>query len=96
MGKWETVRLGDVFTSISNGASIKQGDAVGAGLPITRIETIASRVVDREKMGYAGIQDQAKYVNNILNTGDILMSHINSVKHLGKTALYKKSNNEII
>ena len=85
-------RLGDVFSVIRNGASIKQTDGAG-GLPITRIETISNREVDRNKLGYAGIKGADKYRGNILQDGDILMSHINSEKHLGKVALYKKQGN---
>ena len=74
-------RLGDVFVLIRNGASIKQAEGAG-GIPITRIETISNREVDRNKFGYAGIQDIQKYSDYILQNGDILMSHINSKKHI--------------
>lgn len=95
MSKWGKDIIGSVFLIIRNGASIKQGDVEG-GYPITRIETIANGVVDKEKLGYAGINDVNKYKNYILESGDILMSHINSEKHLGKTAIYMKADNEII
>lgn len=88
-------RLGDIFSVIRNGASIRQADGAG-GLPITRIETISNREIDRSKFGYAGIEDADKYREYILQDGDILMSHINSEKHLGKVALYKKQGNEKI
>ena len=88
-------RLGDVFSVIRNGVSIRQTDGAG-GLPITRIETISNREIDRSKFGYAGIEDADKYREYILQDGDILMSHINSEKHLGKVALYKKQGNEKI
>ena len=96
MAKWEMVRLGDVFSSIKNGASIQQGHEPGSGYPITRIETISDGKVNRMKMGYAGIEDITPYASNVLESGDLLMSHINSIKHLGKTALYVKQNNETI
>ena len=89
------VRLGDVFSLIRNGANIKQG-LDDSGYPITRIETISDRTVNREKMGYAGIADNSIYDDYILQDGDILMSHINSEKHLGKTAIYKKQKDEKI
>ena len=89
------VKLGDAFSYIKNGASIKQGNVCG-GYPITRIETISNSIVDRNKMGYAGIGDVSKYENYILENGDILMSHINSEKHLGKTAYYEKKTDEIV
>ncbi|HIY11223.1 MAG TPA: restriction endonuclease subunit S, partial [Candidatus Anaerofilum excrementigallinarum] len=88
-------KLGDVFTLIRNGASIKQTEGAG-GFPITRIETIANRKVDHKKFGYADIVDITKYESYVLQDGDILMSHINSEKHLGKVALYKKQVNEQI
>lgn len=88
-------KLGDVFSLIRNGASIKQIETAG-GFPITRIETISNREVDRNKFGYANIVDITKYESYILQDGDILMSHINSEKHLGKVALYKKQENEQI
>lgn len=95
MSKWKIVKLGDVFSTIRNGASIKQGIVEG-GYPITRIETISNSEVDRNKMGYAGITNIAHYCDYILQTGDILMSHINSEKHLGKTACYVQEQNEKI
>ena len=88
-------KIGDVFTLIRNGASIKQYDNAG-GLPITRIETISNKFIDREKMGYADIDDDGKYDDYILQDGDILMSHINSERHLGKVALYNKFGDEKI
>ena len=91
----EKIRLGDAFSFIRNGANIKQG-LDDSGYPITRIETISDRTVNREKMGYAGITDVGKYDDYILQDGDILMSHINSEKHLGKTAIYKKQKDEKI
>lgn len=88
-------KIGDVFTLIRNGASIKQKKGA-KGLPITRIETIANKVIDREKMGYADIFEKDKYADYILENEDILMSHINSEKHLGKVAIYNKIENENI
>ena len=89
------VRLGDVFPYIRNGASIQQ-DKNPSGYPITRIETIADGAVNRNKMGYAGIKKIEPYYSYILQDGDILMSHINSVSHLGKAARYKRQDDEII
>ena len=87
--------LEEAFCLIRNGASIKQFDGA-SGLPITRIETIADKTVNRAKMGFANIIDDGQYDDYLLQDGDILMSHINSEKHLGKVALYHKENNEKI
>lgn len=88
-------KINDVFTLIRNGASIKQFENA-TGIPITRIETIANKKIDRNKLGYANITDKNKYEEFFLKDKDILMSHINSEKHLGKVALYNKNNNEDI
>ena len=88
-------KLGECFSVIRNGASIRQTDGAG-GFPITRIETIADKTINRGKFGYAGIYDLAQYRDYILQDGDILMSHINSEKHLGKVALYSKQDDEQI
>ena len=87
--------VNDCFYQIRNGANIKQGDADG-GYPITRIETISNDVFNRDRMGYAGITDLTKYESYVLEDGDLLMSHINSVQYLGRTVLYEKQGDEKI
>lgn len=81
----EKVKLGDICIFIRNGANIKN-DASKKGTPITRIETIANGKIDEMRMGYADIFDN-KYEDYYLKKNDILMSHINSMKHLGKVAI---------
>ncbi|AMM58348.1 TPA: restriction endonuclease subunit S [Clostridioides difficile] len=88
-------RLNEVFEFIRNGASIKQFDTK-FGYPITRIETIANSYIDTNKMGYADIKELGKLEDYLLKNGDILMSHINSEKHLGKSAIYEDINKKII
>ena len=85
----------ECFFQIQNGANIKQGNADG-GFPITRIETTANDKFNRDRMGYAGITDIVKYKKYILEDGDLLMSHINSMQYLGRTVLYVKQPNETI
>lgn len=88
-------RLKEVFEFIRNGASIKQFDT-SLGYPITRIETIANSYINIDKMGYAAIEELDKFEDYLLKDGDILMSHINSEKHLGKSAIYENINEDII
>jgi type I restriction enzyme S subunit len=95
MGKWSFARIGDAFPYIRNGASIQQTKNV-SGYPITRIETISDGSINRAKMGYADIRSKEPYVGYVLQDGDILMSHINSVTHLGKSALYSKMGDETV
>ena len=92
---WETAPLKSLVTMLRNGANIKQHKEC-IGFPITRIETIADRIIDRTHMGYAGITDIAKYASYVLRDGDILMSHINSIKHMGKSAIYQAIADETI
>ncbi|MFN1513688.1 restriction endonuclease subunit S [Vibrio owensii] len=80
------VELGTLFEFIRNGASIKQSE-LATGYPITRIETIWNLTIDTSRLGYANINDDS-YSKYYLDKGDILMSHINSPKHLGKCAIY--------
>ncbi len=81
------VEFGSLFHFIRNGMSVKQ-DKSGDGLPITRIETIANATIDSTRVGYAGVseEDAARW---LLEPGDILFSHINSVEHVGKCAVYR-------
>lgn len=88
-------RLGECFSIIRNGVSISQIDGA-SGIPITRIETISNCEIDRNKFGYANIYDACKYKDYLLHDQDILMSHINSEKHLGKVAIYHQLENEQI
>ena len=80
--------VSEIFEFVRNGLSV-QHELDSGGLPITRIETIAHATINLERVGYAGISlaDAKQY---ILQDGDILFSHINSVSHLGKCAIYNK------
>lgn len=88
-------KVGDCFTYIRNGANIKQ-DKLAGGIPITRIETLSNDTFNRDKMGYAGIQNYEKYKSYLLQDGDILMSHINSARFLGRAVVYHKEGHEKI
>ena len=79
-----SVKLEDIVELIRNGANIKN-DKEHSGIPITRIETIADGTVDLNRVGFADITED-KYKDYYIKKNDILMSHINSIKHLGKTA----------
>ena len=81
------VEFGTLFQFIRNGMSVKQ-DKSGDGLPVTRIETISHATVDGSRVGYAGLKE-ADCRGWFLESGDILFSHINSVEHIGKCAVYR-------
>ena len=88
------VKLKELLLVFRNGASIKQFEGA-EGLPITRIETISDATINPLKVGYANIFDD-KYQDYYLQEGDILLSHINSVTHLGKCAIYTNPIDKLI
>lgn len=91
---WPVSCLGDVSEFIRNGASIPQSKDAG-GVPITRIESISERVFNQNKCGYAGVGD-GEYLEYRLRLGDILVSHINSEKHLAKCVIFEDEGFDVI
>jgi type I restriction enzyme S subunit len=84
--RWPTCTLGDVLLTIRNGVNAEQRTEP-SGWPITRIETIADGTIDVERVRW--IEPDESLVEDFqLKPGDILFSHINSVEHIGKTALF--------
>ena len=90
------INLDNVCEFVRNGASIKQDSQCNEGIPITRIETISNDKFNFDRLGYANIKDD-KYSDYYLKDKDVLLSHINSAKYLGRSVLYrKKDENPII
>jgi type I restriction enzyme S subunit len=83
--EWEIVYLKNILTVLKNGTTKKQ-NTLGIGYPVTRIETISSGIIDYKKVGY--VEDTANLADYKLQQGDILLSHINSIKHIGKIARF--------
>lgn len=90
----KAVKFGDLFEFIRNGMSVKQ-DKSGAGLPVSRIETIWKSSIDPERVGFAGLEER-DCRNWLLSPGDILFSHINSVEHIGKCAVYEGNPEKLV
>lgn len=88
------VEFGTLFEFIRNGMNVKQ-DKSGDGLPITRIETISNAVVDASRVGYAGLAEP-DCRDWLMRPGDILFSHINSVEHIGKCAIYRGTPEKLV
>ena len=72
--------LGEIFTKIGNGVPVEQIDEK-AKYRVSRIQTIANGSVDLVKTKYTNDEVKAEA---FLTPGDILLSHINSIDHLGK------------
>lgn len=92
---WTYKKLGDCFPYIKNGANIKQ-ERGASGFPITRIETLSGGVFNRDRLGYADIFELDKYLDYILSSHDLLMSHINSKAYIGRTVEYISKEHETI
>ena len=92
---WTYKKLGDCFPYIKNGANIKQ-ERGASGFPITRIETLSGGVFNRDRLGYADIFELDKYLDYILSSHDLLMSHINSKAYIGRTVEYISKEQETI
>src|SRR5206468_5777899 len=85
---WKVKKLGDISDKIENGLSY-DGKIRISGLPITRIETISNEEINIKKVGHVEAIDSHTEKRYKLRYGDILFSHINSLEHVGKTAIYK-------
>jgi type I restriction enzyme S subunit len=70
------------LSSISNGLALEQGNGT-SGHRVTRIETISAGTIDLAKVGL--IQTSEDISAYRLRVGDILLSNINSVAHIGKS-----------
>ncbi len=87
---WELCKLDDLLIRISNGANVTQhNDCIG--YPITRIETIWNETIDSSRVKYIKENNEDFVRKYALLKDDILLSHINSDLHLGKTAIYKNT-----
>ena len=81
---WSARPLTNVVRSISSGLSLTQTNGSN-GFRVTRIETIAYGTVDINRVGRVTTdQDISSYR---LSIGDILVSNINSISHIGKSVL---------
>lgn len=92
---WEIKKLGEVCDLVKNGANIKQ-EKGAAGYPISRIETLSGGVFNRDRLGYANIFSLENYQSYVLDSGDLLLSHINSKSYIGRIVVYIKEGDEAI
>lgn len=90
----QKLTIQEIFKRIRNGLTVKN-DANSGGLPITRIETISNGEIDLRRVGYSGIAEGEKD-DWLLEKGDILFSHINSIAHIGKCAIYEGAPKKLI
>ena len=92
---WTECILDDLLVLMTNGSSAKQFEEE-IGLPISRIETIWNETIDFERVKYIK-ESEPEFVEKYqVIKNDILLSHINSDSHLGKTAIYKNEKKVLI
>lgn len=83
--EWRNTIFSSVIEKMSNGYTY---DVNGVGnVPITRIETISKGIIDYSKVGNVLYVDELEKYK--LHRGDILFSHINSIEHIGKVAIFE-------
>ena len=80
--KWKKEKLGDLILFLRNGISNEQVD-IYTDFPVTRIETIADGKIDYNRVGHVKKAPEDYRISQ----GDILVSNINSQKHIGKVAI---------
>ena len=87
---WGSIELGKCLNIIRNGYSGEQ-KKYQTNYPVTRIETISDGYIDFDKVGFV-----EKISNDYkLLKGDILLSNINSIKHIGKIAIYNRDRSKL-
>ncbi len=92
---WIECVVDDVVELMKNGSSAKQFNEK-VGFPITRIETIWNEQIDLQRVKYIKENGEEIIEKHGLKLGDILLSHINSDSHLGKTAIFKNQTKILI
>lgn len=83
-GEWKKVKFSSIIEKMSNGYVYDTNNT--GDIPITRIETISKGNIDYSKVGF--IQYVGELEKYKLRKGDILFSHINSIAHIGKVAMF--------
>ncbi|MCK5229076.1 MAG: restriction endonuclease subunit S, partial [Desulfobulbaceae bacterium] len=87
--EWKEIQLRRCLSGVSNGTTANQQDYT-TDYPVARIETISSGKIDPTKVGYLNEDDvKEKFV---LDKGDILFSHINSLECVGNCAIFDSEN----
>lgn len=84
LSSWPEVTLGQACSVVRNGFVYDHLDR--EGVAISRIETNSDGTINRERVGRTPWRPELASYS--METGDILCSHINSLDHLGKVAIY--------
>lgn len=83
---WKVASLRHSLSGIFNGLTAEQVDSSESTVPVTRIETISTGVINWEKLGFVSRTDSR--ADRRLKFGDICFSNINSLSMIGNCAIY--------
>jgi type I restriction enzyme S subunit len=83
---WSSYSLGKLLGRATNGLVNNQVEQSANLARVTRIETISDGTVNVQKVGFVNYADNLKEYR--LQRGDILFSNINSLAHIGKSAIF--------
>lgn len=88
-GNWVWSNIGNISIEIKNGTTIKQNKDED-GIKVTRIECLQNNAIDINRLGTI-VETEKLKEKDYYEDGDIALSHINSLEHVGKTALIDKT-----
>lgn len=88
----DMLELSTLFPIIKNGFNVNQIDNK-AKYRVSRIETISNGTFNELKTKWT---DDNVTEEKFLQSGDILLSHINSYEHLAKSAIYLQSEEKVV
>lgn len=96
---WKLIELGSdkpiVCKVLRNGLTDKQ-DKTSGTYKVSRIETIGAGFIDEKRVQFISEITNEKVEKYRIKKGDILLSHINSEIHLGKTGIAKKDYSDLL
>jgi type I restriction enzyme S subunit len=88
-GEWEKKKLGDIVSLMQSGLSRKLEEK-DIGVPVLRSNNLLNNKLDLSDISYwFKVDDKGANIDNyLLKKGDLLVNFINSLKQIGKTAIY--------
>ena len=96
---WDSITLGEedpqALLVMRNGLTVKQVQNNGE-YKVSRIETIGDGWIDDTRVRFASGLEEKDVAKHLLQKGDILFSHINSDRHLGKTGFAERDYDDLL
>ncbi len=96
---WDSITLGEeepkALLVMRNGLTVKQANDIG-DYKVSRIETIGGGWIDETRVKFASELKKTDVEKYLLRKGDILFSHINSDRHLGKTGFAVRDYDDLL